>query len=203
MHEINSLVKILDTLLAPDGCPWDQKQTLATIKTDLLEEACELIDAIESQNKVDIKEEIGDVLFVVLFLLRLAEKENIAAVKDIVSATCEKLIRRHPHIFEEKKDLTDEELLLQWDAIKSQEKKVPRHPLDRIPKALPSLSKAAEILKAVEKHNWDRPEMTDLDSDMALGNSIFELVERAHVQGIDPEVAFRKYLAKYGEILRS
>lgn len=203
MQEINNLVKILDTLLAPDGCPWDQKQTLVTIRMDLLEEACELIDAIESRNKEDIQEELGDVLFVVLFLLRLAEKEKIGTVKDIVSTICEKLIRRHPHIFEEKKDLTDDELLIQWDAIKKQEKKVLNHPLDRIPKALPSLSKASEILKAAEKHHWERPEMNDSDSDMALGNSIFELVERAHLQGIDPEVAFRKYLAKYGEILRT
>lgn len=197
MSDISPLLAILDTLIGPDGCPWDQKQTLQSIKGDLLEEACEVIDAIEKQDKEDIKEELGDLLFVVLFLCRLAEKENFANLKEIVSGICEKLIRRHPHIFEEKKELSDAELLKQWDAIKIKEKKVPRHPLERIPNALPALSKASETLKAFHKHEWEKPEVTVEDPEMELGRALFSLVELAHSQKMDPEFALRKYLSRY------
>lgn len=194
MGDVDHLIKILDTLLGPEGCPWDQKQTLQTIKGDLLEEACEVIDAIEKQNSSDIAEELGDLLFVVLFLCRLAEKEQFATLHEIVSGICEKLIRRHPHIFEEKKNLTEGELLKQWDEIKQKEKSTPRHPFERIPNALPSLAKAAETLKTLHKHAWEKPKVDIEDTEMELGQAIFSLVELAYSQKLDPEFALRRYL---------
>lgn len=199
MHSFQSLLTLIDTLLGPNGCPWDQKQTLKSIKADLLEEACETIDAIDSEKAEDIREELGDVLFVVLFLFRLAEKEGVSNIEEILQGICEKLVRRHPHIFEEKKDLSDKELLEQWDAIKGKEKK--RHPLEKIPKALPSLSKGSEILKAVHKHQWKKKEMELSDPELQLGHALFALVEKALEQKIDPELALRKYLSKYSDHL--
>lgn len=199
MHTVQTLIKLIDTLLGPEGCPWDQKQTLKTIKSDLLEESCEVIDAIESEKAEDIKEELGDVLFVVLFLCRLSEKEKCGSLDEILQGISEKLIRRHPHIFEEKKNLTDKELLEQWDAIKNKEKI--RHPLEKIPKALPALSKGTEILKAAHKHQWKKKEMEISDPEMQLGHALFNLVEKALEQKIDPELALRKYLSKYSDHL--
>lgn len=203
MSAIIPLLEILDTLLGPNGCPWDQKQTLISIKGDLLEETCEVIDAIENQKKEEIQEELGDLLFVVLFLCRLAEKENFATLSEIVSGICEKLVRRHPHIFEEKKELTEHELLAQWDAIKKKERKTPRHPLERIPNALPALSKSLETLKTVHKHEWEKPKVSADDPEMELGRALFSLVELAHSQKIDPEFALRKYVNKYAEQLKA
>lgn len=199
MKSIESLLDIIDTLLGPEGCPWDQKQTLKTIKADLLEETCETIDAIESGEKEDIREELGDVLFVVLFLIRLAEKQKVSNLEEILQGICDKLIRRHPHIFGERKNLSDKELHEQWEAIKKKEKI--RHPLEKIPKALPALSKGSEILKAAHKHQWKKKAMEISDPEMQIGHDLFALVEKAVDQKIDPELALRKYLSKYSDHL--
>lgn len=201
MDAVAPLLTILDRLLGPDGCEWDRKQTLSSIKSDLLEEACEVIDAIDKADGTDIKEELGDLLFVVLFLCRLAEKEKFANLTEIIEGICEKLIRRHPHIFGERQNLTEAEVLAQWDEIKKQERKKPRHPLERIPSALPALSKGNEILKAIHKHKWEKPEVTTKDPEMAFGHSLFTLIEQAHAENIDPELALKRYLARYSEVL--
>lgn len=120
---IKELLKIIDLLLGPEGCPWDRKQTLLSMRASLMEEAGELVEAIDSGEKNNIVEEIGDLFFVVLFLARLAEKEGKGSVNEALQSINEKLIRRHPHIFgEEKKQLTEEEVLRQWQQIKAQEK---------------------------------------------------------------------------------
>ena len=195
MYTVQTLISLIDILLGPEGCPWDRKQTLKTIKGDLLEEACEAIDAIESEVAEDIKEELGDVLFVILFLCRLTEKEKLGSLDEILQGISEKLIRRHPHVFEAKKDLSEHELLEQWEAIKNEEKK--RHPLEKIPKALPALSKGAEILKAAHKHQWKKKEMKIADPEMQVGHEFFALIEKALDQKIDPELALRRYLDSY------
>lgn len=201
MDAVAPLLKILDTLLGPNGCEWDRKQTLNSIKADLLEETCEVIDAIDKADGIDIKEELGDLLFVVLFLCRLAEKEKFTDLSGIIEGICEKLIRRHPHIFGEKQNLSETEVLAQWDEIKKKERKTPRHPLERIPNALPALSKGNEILKAIHKHQWEKPEVLTQDPEMAFGHSLFTLIEQAHAENIDPELALKRYLARYSEIL--
>lgn len=198
---MDHLLKIIDTLLGPNGCEWDRKQTLRSIKGDLLEESCEVIDAIDKADAGDIKEELGDLLFVVLFLCRLAEKEKFANLTEILEGICAKLIRRHPHIFGEKQNLSADEVLAQWDEIKKQERKTPRHPLERIPSALPALSKGNEILKAIHKHNWEKPEVETKDPEMAFGQTLFTLIEQAHAEKMDPELALKKYLARYAEVL--
>jgi tetrapyrrole methylase family protein / MazG family protein len=209
MQQIDQLITILETLLGPDGCPWDQKQTLASIKEDLMEEACEVLDAIDSKDPEAIQEELGDLFFVVLFLCKLAEKENMGQLSDIVQQISDKIVRRHPHIFDKKADLTDEELKEQWDEIKKLEKKTPRHPLERIPKSLPALAKAMELIDAAKKHEWEipetklvaKPETNPSDPELEIGNAFFELAKEAYKKGINPELALRRALADHEKAL--
>jgi MazG family protein len=198
MQQIDQLLQILDTLLGPEGCPWDKKQTLSSIKGDLMEEACEVLDAIDNQDPEAISEELGDLFFVVLFLCKLARQENMGKLEDIVQQISDKVVRRHPHIFHKRADLTDEELKKQWDEIKKLEKKTPQHPLDRIPKSLPALARAMEVIDAAKKHEWEIPEG---DPEHEFGNTLFELAKEACKKGINPELALRNALAKREAIL--
>lgn len=194
MDKIGRLVEILDTLLGPEGCPWDRGQTLESIKGDLLEETCEVIDAIDAKSKVDITEELGDVLFCIIFLMRLAEKEGYAHSDEIINGICEKLIRRHPHIFEEKSALSVDEVLNQWHAIKKQEKGEKAHPMKRIPTSLPALAKAREIIHAAKKMGKELPSVEMKGAEMEAASRIFALAEEFDKEGIDAELALRKYI---------
>lgn len=196
MQQIDHLIHILDTLLGPDGCPWDKKQTMASIKEDLLEETCEVLDAIDEKDPEAIEEELGDLFFAVLFLCRLAEKEQMAQLPRIVQGISDKLIRRHPHIFHKREDLSDEELKAQWEEIKKLEKKTPRHPLERIPRSLPALARAVEVVDAAEKHEWEMTEGKSADPELKIGHALFDIVKAAHKQGINPELALRKVLTE-------
>lgn len=122
MEKIKQLIDVIDQLMGPEGCPWDQKQTTKSVIKDLIEEANEVKEAIEKQDHQNLEEELGDVLFVVLFLARLAEKEKLTTLDKVTSGIVEKLIRRHPHVFHEKKKLTEDEVLAQWKEIKKKEK---------------------------------------------------------------------------------
>lgn len=197
MQQIDQLITILDTLLGPDGCPWDKKQTLASIKEDLMEEACEVLDAIDAKDPEAITEELGDLFFAVLFLCKLAEKENCGPVSGIIQGISDKLIRRHPHVFHVKTELTEDEHKKQWEEIKNGEKKVPRHPLERIPKSLPALARAMEILHAAKKLDWEIPDGDASDPELEVGNALFELAKDACKKGINPEFALRRALSKH------
>lgn len=194
MDQINQLLTVIDRLLGDDGCPWDRKQTLATLKSDLLEETCEVIDAIHSKESSSIQEELGDLLFVTLFLCRLAEKEKVSNLNQIASKIIEKLIRRHPHVFHEKNELTPDGVMRQWEEIKKKEKGE-KHPLERIPKALPALSRAHEIAALKKKHGWDQTKMEISDKELEIGQKLYSLAHVATELGIDPEMALRRVLA--------
>lgn len=197
MKEIDQLLHVLDELLGPDGCPWDKKQTLSSIREDLMEEACEVLDAIDSKDPEAISEELGDLFFAVVFLCKLAEKENMGQLPDIVQQITDKIVRRHPHIFHKKADLSDDEVKDQWDEIKNLEKKTPRHPIERIPKSLPALARGMELVHAAKKNQWDLPKMSGDDQEIELGNALFELVKASCEKGINPELALRKALAQH------
>lgn len=124
MQEFQSLIDIIERLLAPDGCPWDREQTTRSMRSCLIEETNEVIEAIDHDDNRQMEEELGDLLFNVVFLCRLAEKEGRFNLKDVLQSIIAKLIRRHPHVFGEGKILaTTEEVLKQWKEIKEQEKK--------------------------------------------------------------------------------
>jgi ATP diphosphatase len=153
--DIARLIEIMAALRHPEtGCAWDLKQNFSTIAPYTLEEAAEVADAIAREDLEDLREELGDLLLQVVFHARMAEEEGAFAFPDVVQAINEKLIRRHPHVFGETKNLSPEEIKGVWDRIKAQEKAeraVRRGPeasdglLSSVPSALPALSRAVAL----------------------------------------------------------
>src|SRR5688572_17737590 len=117
-----SLVQLMQRLLAPDGCPWDREQTPASLRRYVLEEACEVMDAIDSGESAALREELGDLLLQVVFLAELARTAHGFGPDDVVFGICEKLVRRHPHVFEEGKLEDAGAVARQWEALKALEK---------------------------------------------------------------------------------
>lgn len=163
MNEFDKLVDIVRTLRAPNGCPWDRKQTLYSLKDALLEETCELIDALDNKDIENIKEELGDVLLHVVFHSQTASEDGLFNIEDVARGINEKLIRRHPHVFKNEHYETAEQVKERWDEIKKEENKdktAPESILDKVPKSLPSLMQAEKLQKKASKYgfDWDNPE---------------------------------------------
>lgn len=144
------------TLRAPDGCAWDRKQTLASLRPFVLEETYEVLDAIENGTPADLCEELGDFLFEAVFLAQISDEAGQFTLRDALVGVCDKLVRRHPHVFERKNeadDLTSEQVLERWEGLKARERALagkvstPTHTgvLAGVPKTLPSLLRAYEL----------------------------------------------------------
>lgn len=143
------LVNIVKRLRAPDGCPWDQKQTPGTAKKYLLEETHELLEAITEDDPLQVKEELGDLLFQIVFIACLYAEKNLFSVDDVIESISEKMIRRHPHVFGEKIFQSEAEMRRNWQTIKKQEKKgkgQDDNVLLSVPRSLPALRYAQRIL---------------------------------------------------------
>ncbi len=163
MNEFDRLVDIVKKLRAPEGCPWDRKQTLYSLKDALLEETCELIDALDNKDIENIKEELGDVLLHVVFHSQTACEDGLFNIEDVAQGINEKLIRRHPHVFKNEHYETAEQVKERWDEIKKEEnknKETPESVLDKVPKSLPSLMQAEKLQKKASKYgfDWENPE---------------------------------------------
>ncbi len=187
------LCAILDTLLGPQGCPWDREQTMLSLRHTLLEEAHEVIDAINSGDAEKIREELGDLFLNAVFLTKLGVKEGRFAHDDPLREINAKLIRRHPHVFGEiDKGLSAQGVFSQWEAIKQAEKKKPEGPFDSIPRELPSLARAQKVLKKLRKMNvpqLPKAPSEEKISEEELGRRLMELVAVAEKSGIDAEQA--------------
>ena len=163
MNEFDKLIDIVKKLRAPDGCPWDRKQTLYSLKDALIEETCELIDALDNKDIENIKEELGDVLLHVVFHSQTACEDGLFNIEDVICGINEKLIRRHPHVFKNEHYETAEQVKERWDEIKKEENKdktAPDSILDKVPKSLPSLMQAEKLQKKASKYgfDWENPE---------------------------------------------
>ena len=163
MNEFDKLIDIVKKLRAPDGCPWDRKQTLYSLKDALIEETCELIDALDNKDIENIKEELGDVLLHVVFNSQTACEDGLFNIEDVICGINEKLIRRHPHVFKNEHYETAEQVKERWDEIKKEENKdktAPDSILDKVPKSLPSLMQAEKLQKKASKYgfDWENPE---------------------------------------------
>ena len=150
MSQIQQLIEIMAALRAPEtGCPWDREQTFASIAPYTLEEAYEVQDAIQKQDYDGLKDELGDLLFQVVYHARMAEEAELFKFEDVVSSISDKLIRRHPHVFADEKIETAEEQALAWEKIKQQEAaesdKTRHGLLDEISIAMPALKQASKI----------------------------------------------------------
>jgi MazG family protein len=162
---VAALVDLLAKLRGPGGCPWDAKQTDSTIRLYLLEEAYEVLDAIERAAPQDVCQELGDLLFHILFLARLAEERKEFDFTGVVERITEKMIRRHPHVFGQKTVDSAEEVVDNWARIKKEEKKVSgdtSSPLNDIPVNLPSLLRAHRLTERASKVFNDSPDPGDV-----------------------------------------
>jgi len=176
MLESNASIEKLRWIMArlrdPEtGCPWDVKQSFTSITAHTLEEAYEVVDAIEQQDFVELEKELGDLLFQVIFYSQLGQEQELFDFDKVVAAICEKLIRRHPHVFANKSLTTDAEIKANWENEKAKEranKKAKETPstvisvLADIPKNLPALSQAAKIQKRCSHVGFDWDNITDV-----------------------------------------
>jgi len=208
------LTEIVDTLMGENGCPWDKVQTRESLKPYLVEEAYETLEALDNNNPEEIKEELGDLLYQVLFHAKISENKNEFNITDVVESISHKMVHRHPHVFKKENLETPEEVVTQWEEIKSKEKgKANRESvLDGIPPHLPGLLRAQKLQKKAAKQGFDWDIIDDvfnkLDEEIAefkeavlsgketdmtaeLGDIIFVLVNIAKFKKIDAEEALR------------
>lgn len=154
---IKTLEETMGQLRGEGGCPWDQEQTHASLKPYLIEEAYELIDAIDAEDDAQMLQELGDVLLQVVFHAQIAKEANRFDLQAIAKKLCEMLIRRHPHVFGDKEVADAGGVVKQWQEIKKTEKQLPSI-FDRIPRHLPALMRAEAVQKEASKVGFDWPD---------------------------------------------
>lgn len=206
MKEFDELLNIADCLLGDNGCPWDREQTFFTLQPYLLEETHELTEAIDKMDVPEIAEELGDVLYALVFIAKLAEKENLFSMKEAIEQVSEKLIRRHPHIFGDKKISSTDEVVENWEAVKKQEmsSKGRKTILDGIPLTLPALPRTQKILQKLKRVKSDLFPKIDLTvkSEEEIGESLWKLLAEAENSSIHAESALRRFSARKEEEFR-
>jgi len=220
------LVAVQARLRAPGGCPWDREQTHATLRTCLIEESYEVLDAIESGSPRELTEELGDLLLQVLFHADMAREANTFTLAEVITGIRDKLIRRHPHVFGNVKADTSREVLKNWSQIKAKEKQElqkdlpPQNPsaLDGVPRSLPALMEAFQISRRAARvgFDWDevggvfdklteeiaelRKALSPLDREAVeeeLGDLLFTVVNLSRFLSLDPEVMLKQSNEKF------
>ena len=196
--QLQRLVEVMDTLRSPGGCPWDAEQTHESLLKYLLEESYEFVDAVQSGNRVDMREELGDVLLQVYFHARMAQEHptDPFSIEDVAQGIADKLIRRHPHVFEGVEVRDSQEVLENWEEIKKKEKGR-TSPLDGVAMSQPALPLVEKLLYRAEKYNVDVkvPDSVSIDGaadESAVGQALLAVIAWAHANGIDAEAALRK-----------
>ncbi len=203
--QLARLAQVMDQLRSPGGCPWDAEQSHESLLKYLLEESYEFVDAVHSGNRVDMREELGDVLLQVYFHARIAEEDPLDpfSIEDVAASIADKLIRRHPHVFAGAEVRDSAEVLQNWEAIKRQEKGR-TSALDGIAMSQPALPLIEKLLYRAEKYNVDvlTPKIVDLDSEpdeSAVGQALLAVIAWAHANGIDAESALRKEASRLSQ----
>lgn len=212
------LVNIMARLRGENGCPWDREQTHESLKPYLVEETYEVIDAIDSGDMKNLKEELGDFLLQVVFHATLAKESGEFGMDDVCDGICEKLIRRHPHVFGQSEADTAEKVLRQWNEIKKVEKTERKSILDGVPKSLPALLRASLLQEKASSIGFDwsdwrgafakiEEETAELKADLEsgrddkldeeFGDLLFSIVNVTRFLNVDPENALRMTIAKF------
>lgn len=203
VKNFEKLLSTTDHLLGPEGCQWDREQTLLSMRESVLEEACEVIEAIDEGNDDDLIEELGDLLYNIIFFCKLAEKENRFKTADPIHKIVEKLISRHPHVFGEKKLEDMNAIIEQWEQIKKEEKSHRESLLDGIPKGLPALARAYKIAGKMERADYEFAAEEELfESEEELGHLLWIVVRQARQQEMNPEMALRKEMVNREKAFR-
>ena len=176
-YDFNDLIDIIARLRAPDGCVWDREQTHSSIRTGLIEETYEVLEAIDKENDTMLTEELGDLLLQVLFHAQIAREEERFSLLDITDTVCRKMIYRHPHVFGNTSVENSEDVLKNWEALKRVEKHVTCHTdvLNNVPANLPALMRAEKIQKKAAGIGFDWDNIEDVF--LKLHEEIDELKE--------------------------
>lgn len=217
-YHIDDLIQIMELLRAPGGCPWDRAQTHQSIRANMLEEAYEAADAIDSMDMDNLKEELGDVLLQVVFHARMAQEAGAFTFDDVVDGICKKLVYRHPHVFGTASAGDPEGALSAWDAQKRTEKgqRTTADAMDSVARALPALTRAAKLQGKAAKAGFDwrdispamdklSEELEELETAIAentnveeeLGDLLFAAVKVGRFAGVDGETALQKACEKF------
>lgn len=215
---LDRLVHIVDRLLGPGGCPWDQEQTHDSLKKYLLEEAYEVLDAIDSGSSDKLKEELGDLLLQPIMHAQMQKRDGGWDIDEVADAISDKLVRRHPHVFGDTTVHDADEVLRNWDQIKKSEGKEEQSILAGVPKGMASLLRAHEISKRAARVGFEWPsldavfeklaeEEAELSAAIAtgekaeieseIGDLLFTVVNVARWLDVEPEEALRKMLNRF------
>ena len=220
LNSLSKLIKITDTLMGEDGCPWDKVQTRESLKPYLVEETYEVLDALDANDPEKIKDELGDLLYQILFHSKISSLKGEFNFRDVINNLSEKMVRRHPHVFKEGELNTPDQVVKQWEEIKRNEKNQANQKsiLDNIPKNLPSLLRAQKLQKKAAKEGFDWDQISDvfdkLDEEIAefkeavlkkksadiqneIGDIIFVITNIAKCYKIDAEEALRSTNNKF------
>jgi MazG family protein len=168
----DQLIEVMRALRAPGGCPWDREQTHATLRPFVLEETYEVLEAIEKGSPEELREELGDFLYEAVFLGQISEEAGDFTIGDAIQAVCDKLIRRHPHVFgrpAEDAGITSQEVIERWETMKARERaaegkpeRAPKTILSGVPKTLPSLLRAYEVSARAAAVGFDWVQASDV-----------------------------------------
>ena len=219
-YNVDDFRRLIAVLRAPGGCPWDREQTHESIRRNLLEEAYETAQAIDTGDKDNLREELGDLLMQVLFHARIEEEQGGFNLDDVADAACKKLVFRHPHVFGDVRADTSDEVLDTWDKVKRIEKaqKTTATAMDDVAEALPALWRAEKVQKKAAKvgFDWDgvdgaieklREETDELEGGIKAGDAdnceeeigdiLFSAVNAARFLKVDPEKALHRSCRKF------
>ena len=225
MSEMDRLRAIMDRLRGPDGCPWDREQTLASLRTYLVEEAYEVIEAIDRGAAADLREELGDLLFQIVFQCRIAQERGDFDIESVMRGIGDKIVARHPHVFGDQRLDTAAQVLRQWEEIKADERRgrADGSMFATVPPGLPALLKAlrvsakaarvgfdwadrASLWEKVREESDELREALDRDDREAiaeeLGDLLFTLANVARHADLDPEQALQEANRKFIERFR-
>lgn len=219
----DDLVQLMTTLRGPNGCPWDRKQTLPDLKPFVIEEAYEAVDAIDRNDRDALKEEVGDVLLEAVFIAEITREEGSFDIYDSITAIHDKLVRRHPHVFADAEAKDAEQVLVNWEKLKSEERKAEnKSVLSGVPRSMPALLKAARLTEKAARVGFDWRRTDDvfdkLDEELAelreavasgdasqiedeIGDLLFTIANIARKVSANPEEALqstnRKFMRRF------
>lgn len=218
MMDLQELLKIMEALRGERGCPWDKQQTRESLKPYIIEEAYELYEAIEEDDPDMIKEELGDLLFQIVFQSQISKEKGEFEMSDVIAKIGEKMITRHPHVFGDAECRNPEEVIKQWEVLKKREGKMRESILEGVPKAMSALLRARRLQKRAAQAGFDWEKLEDVllkvDEEMnefkealktknqpemedELGDILFMLVNLSRFVGVNPEDALRKTISKF------
>src|ERR671929_2227914 len=189
-RSFDELVQLMTKLRGPDGCPWDRKQTLPSLKPFIIEESYEVVDAIDRDDRLGLCEELGDFLLQAVFIAEVTREEGSFDIYDAVTAIYEKLVRRHPHVFGDVEARDAEQVLVNWEKLKNEERKAEnKSVLAGVPQSLPALLRASRLTEKAARigFDWRRTEdvFEKIEEEIA---EVHEAIESGDARNVHEEI---------------